>query len=148
MKNTIRGISCSLYNGAIRNLLRFLSKESFEFYVPWCNKIDNSEMLLPKLSQVYHASSFDLAEISTHCIWELVLQMFPVGSNHEEIETYDDFVSSSCICCLIYYDCGLLDVYVKDFVLLESIQELLIQFHAEDLEFITDDNDVRIALHV
>ncbi len=76
------------------------------------------------------------------------MQMFPFGVSCEAIETYDEFLKSSCICCLIYYDCGLLDVYVKDSVFLERIREHLIQLGAEDLEFLTDANDGRTALRV
>ncbi len=148
MNHTVRGISCSLYHGAIGNLLQILSKEPFAFFIPWCSRIDHPKMLLPKSSPIYSISASDLAELSTDCIWELVLQMFPFGVSCEAIETYDDFLKSSCICCLIYYDCGLLDVYVKGPVFLERIRKHLIQLGAEDLEFLTDANDGRTALRV
>lgn len=148
MNHTVRGISCSLYNGTIGNLLQILSKEPFAFFIPWCSRIDHPKMLLPKSSQIHRISSSDLAELSADCIWELVLQMFPFGVSCEAIETYDDFLRSPCICCLIYYDCGLLDVYVKDPAFLERIREHLMRLGAEDLMFITDANDGRTALHV
>lgn len=148
MNHTVRGISCSLFHGAIGELLQILAKEPFEFFVPWCSRIDHPKMLLPKSSPIYSISASDLAELSTCSIWELVLQLFPVGGGCAEIETYDDFLKSPCICCLIFYDCGLLDVYVKDPVFLERIREHLIRLGAEELMFLTDANDGRTALRV
>lgn len=147
MMGNIRGIECSLYNGNVEDLLRFISNNPFEFYVKWCMKIDDKHMLLPKSSNNFRISSHDLKKMAEECsIWELVLHLYPVGSDNQIIETYEDFINSSCVCCLILYDCGLLDIYVKESDFRERLWNLLLSLGAEDMALITDESDGRTGL--
>ena len=148
MKNSIRGIECSLSKGGIKDILIYLAKEPAEFYIPWCSRIDNKHTLLPRASKNKHISALGLEALAQHCIWELVLQIYPPEAGYDEIETYDDFINSACVLCLIYYDCGLLDMYVKSPAFLEKMRELLLQLNAEGIALITDANDGRTALHL
>ncbi len=81
-----------------------------------------------------------------HAIWELVLHIYPVGEEKESIKTYADFIGSNCCCCLIYYDCGYLDIYIKEAGLLQQIRACLAELNAEELQVLTDSNDDRQAL--
>lgn len=148
MNNTQRGIECSLYNGSISELLLFLSRMPFSFFVQHCSKIDNNQQRLPRLSNNYYADSQAVEAMAESCIWELVLQMYPIGACASQIETYDDFRNSQCCCCLIFYDCGLLDIYIKDRGLFERIWNKLLLLHAEDMDVISFSNDNRLALHL
>ena len=141
MKDNIRGIECSLYNGRIEDLLLFLANKPFDFYVRWCLKIDDKQMILPKSSCNFRVLPEDLKKLAKKSIWELILHVYPVGSNMKLIETYDDYVSSSCSCYLIFYDCGLLDIYVKEVSMRNQLYDLLLSLQAKDIEFITDESD-------
>ena len=147
MTNNIRGIECSLYNGRIEDVLLFLSQKSFEFYVKWCMKIDNNQQLLPKSTRDYPVSAHDLCELAKMSIWELVLHAYPTGANSCTIETYSDYKKSACTCCLIFYDCGLLDIYTKDLCLCNQLYELLLSLQAKDIAYITDLSDNRTHLY-
>ena len=142
----VRGIECSLYNSGVEELLLFLSTKPFDFYVRWCRKIDGNDVIFPKSSCNFQILSHDLKKMAKESIWELVLHIYPVGSNREIIETYDDFKNCSCICCLIFYDCGLLDIYIKESSLRDQLYDLLLSLQAKDIEFITDVSDCRTCL--
>ena len=146
MKDAIRGIECQLEDSAINGLLFFLAKEPCEFFVPWYSAIYNNGMILPSDTKNFVVDSDDIAVMMNHTIWEMVLHLYPPGAQIAQIETYEDFVKSSCICCLIYYDCGFLDIYVKDPQLLERIREQLISLNATDMVTIRDSNDGRTHL--
>lgn len=146
MTENIRGIECSLYNGRVEDLLLFLSNKPFDFYVRWCMKIDDKHVILPKSSCNFRILPHDLKKLAKESIWELVLHIYPVGSNRKIIETYDDFMNSSCICCLIFYDCGLLDIYTKESSLRDQLYDLLLSLQAKDIELITDVSDGRTCL--
>ena len=124
----------------------FLAKGPYEFFVPWYSAIYNNEMILPSDAKDFTIDCHDIADMMNHSIWEMVLHLYPPGAQMGQIETYEDFVKSSCICCLIYYDCGFLDIYVKDPQLLERIREQLISLNATDMVTIRDSNDGRTHL--
>lgn len=146
MTVNIRGITCSLYNGRFEDLLLFMSNKPFDFYVRWCMKVDNKHALLPNSSCNFRILPHDLEKLAKESIWELVLHVYPIGSNSQMIETYDDFLNSPCICCLIFYDCGLLDIYIKEPNLRDQLYNLLLSLQAEDMELITDTSDGRTLL--
>ena len=146
MTEHIRGIECSLYSGGVEDLLLFLSTKPFDFYIRWCMKIDDENLILPKSSCNFQILPHELKKLARESIWELVLHIYPIGSNREKIETYDDFMNSSCICCLIFYDCGLLDIYTKESSLRDQLYDLLLSLQANDIELITDVSDGRTCL--
>lgn len=141
MTDNIRGIECSLYGGEIKEILFFLSDKPFDFYVKWCMKINSKCGLLPNSTQDFCVSPYELKTLAKESIWELVLHIYPAGENRQTIETYDDFNKSPCICCLIYYDCGLMDIYTKESNLRDQLYNLLLSIQAKDIELITDSSD-------
>ncbi len=146
MTENIRGIECSLYNGRIEDLLLFLSNKPFDFYIRRCMKINDKHALLPKPSCNFRILPNDLKQLAKESIWELVLDIYPVGSNIQTIETYDDFLESPCVCCLIFYDCGLMDIYVKDSNLRNRLYHMLFSLQAKDITLISDVSDNRTCL--
>ena len=143
----IRGIECSLYNGNIKELLVFLSNKPFDFFVKSCAKINDNSIFLPQISYNFCILSNELYELAKASVWELVLHMYPAGSNKQQIETYEDFLKSECLCCLIFYDCGMLDIYIKDYDLNREIYNILNSLQAEDIKYITDSSDGRTFLY-
>lgn len=148
MKSQIRGLRCSLPSGGIQELLLHLSKENASFWIATCYAIRRPDQWLPDRAQGFRVTTDQLQELSNLTIWELVLQLYPKGATPAELEIYEDFENSDCLCCLIYYDCGWLDLYVKDPNLLHSIQELLADLPAEDTQILTAANDTRTAMHL
>lgn len=150
MKSSIRGMECSLYNSALKidELLIFLSQEPCSFYIPWCSMIYRQGMLFPEGFQNFTVSSKKLRNLAKQSIWELVLHMYHPGSDPEIIETYEDFANGVCTCCLIYYDCGLLEVYVKEYELFQKVWHMLTCMGVKDLTVITDTNYRRTAMHL
>ncbi len=143
-----RGIICQLYNGKIGEVLLYFSREFEAFYIPWCMKIDAPGMILAKSYQNLRPSVPELREIAEQCIWELILHMYPVGAKMEQIDNYQDFEKSECACCLIYYDCGELEIYIKDSERREKVWDLLQSLQASNLEYITDASDGRTGFYV
>ena len=146
MVEHIKGIECTLPNGKINNLLLSLVDKPYDYYVSWCMKIDNSQKALPESSKDINISAQELTVLAQSGIWELVLHIYPAGSERNIIKTYSDFEHSSCICCLIFYDCCLLDIYVKDGCLFESMYTHLHILQAENLELLTNKSYMRDIL--
>ena len=140
----VKGIECSLFNGGIKDLLIFLSNEPFAIYISKCTKIDNKDMIMPKSSYDFCVSPYGLRELVKASIWELVLYLYPLETDFQPIKTYDDFIRSSCVCCLIFYDCGLLEIYVKDALFRDKLYEALLSFQARDIQLITRDMDANL----
>ena len=143
-----RGMRCGLSNQAINELLRFLLTFEGSFYIPWQLAIESKDMILPQEAKDVLASKQYIKTLAEFTIWELELHIYPRGASPQSFELYEDFWRSPCICCLIYYDCGWLDMYVKDDTLFKHVHSKLIHLHAEDLEILTVDNDSREALHL
>lgn len=148
MKENKRGISCSIYGGLIREFLLFLAKEKYSFFIPYGSVIHHKNMLLPAPIHSINATFEDVQKLADTTIWELVLHVYPQKASKAQIETYEDFLNSDCICCLIYYDCGIMDVYIKENILFDVVLEKLTALSAKNIEIITDINDGREVLSV
>ena len=143
-----KGITCSLYEGDFPSFLQYLSKENCIFFAEHCSAIYSKDQLLPCRKECFYMSADELMMLSHSTIWELVLFLFPPNApSQKRIETYDEFVQSSCLCCLIFYDCGLLDLYVKDEKRLGEFWDKLESLGARDMAISTDMNDHRIVLN-
>ena len=143
---SIRGIECGICTDRLKKVLLFLSGKPFSFYVDSCMKIDGNHMILPELSCDYQVRTQELQDLAQACIWEIVLHLYPSDATGHRIDQYEDFIASPCVCCLIFYDCGMLDIYVKDKHLRKQLYDLLLDLQAEDLAFITDESDRRTGL--
>lgn len=146
MESAPRGIRCSLPSRAINKLLLYISQLKCEFFIPWYFRITRKETVLPVSAVDYCATSQMIREMACDSIFELVLHMYPPDAAYGQFESYEDFAKSSCVCCLIYYDCGWLDIYVKGDSLRRDIQNHLLLLSAEDMEVLTETNDGREAL--
>ena len=142
MKQNIRGMKCSLDYYRLADFLKYLSEKEWAFYVPWC--------LLDGIITVrdYMVLKKDLAALDKHRIWELELQCLPQETVQVDIVDYQDFFSSSCACYLLYFDCGYLEIYVKQPNEFKQFWNHLAALEAEDLLIITDDNDTRTRFSV
>lgn len=147
MHNERRGIRCNLPALAVGQLLLRISKLEYSFYIPWCLSIDRSDQIIPKSFENTIVTALDLAYIAKSSIFELVLHLYVPDSSIRIINNYEDFLQSSCECCLIYYDCGCMDIYIKEDSLFEVIMSELTALKAEELIVLTDLNDGRTVLY-
>lgn len=148
MESSICGLVCTLPNPNVGHLLEVISYENFVFYIPWCSKIDDNHSLLPKSYRNYYVSNEELRQLSQDTIWELELQVYPLGLSHEDFDTYDSFQKSSCVCSVIFYDCMEMEIYTKNAEGLEKIQNLLRRLGADRIDFLTSSSQVRQLLHL
>ena len=148
--NKPRGIACGFdaKTRAFRELLVFLAHENYLLYMPWLSMIYRNDMWLPADFRNNVIGADELIYIADQTIWEMELHFYPLGSSPCEIETYEDFLASTCSCCLIYYDCGTLEIYIKSEGLFRKVWEWMVDAQVEDLSLITDENDKRTALHL
>ena len=142
MVENIRGLKCSLDYYDLIVLLRFLSKNDWESFVPWC--------LLDGFDSLTNLKGFldDFSLFEKHNIWELELQCTPPKTEPINIKTYQDFSGSPCTCYLLYFDCGYLEIYIKEKNDFQQLEEYLMNVGVQDLSTITDENDTRTQFTV
>ena len=142
-----RGITCTIHSDNFRPFLRALAQEDYTFYVKSCSTIDASGMLLPRAIAPGCMTAQELIGLSNTSIWTLVLQLFP--PNHSvatSIDTYEEYLCSDCQGCIIFYDCCLLDAYIKNADVRQRWQKALERCGAEEIILSTDENDFRVVL--
>ncbi len=110
--------------------------------------MDDKDKLLPQFTENIDITKQSLPKFENQELWELILHIYPKGSQRSIINTYGDFLTSNCICCVIYYDCGSLEIYIKSLSLFQQIWDKLTILKAEDMSVITDENDSRTVLHL
>lgn len=146
MNQVMAAIECSLKDDDIGAILRHISCTNYDVFIPWCSKIDDAEdVLLPRAKRNFVVTSQQLQRLALSSIWELVLQLWPCGSCPKSIETYEDFIQSHCIGCLIYYDCGTFEFYAKNATLLTQVQDVLTVLGADNLRTLTR-NDIHRSI--
>jgi len=148
MSSNIIGIECSLYGGRIEHLLQFFSNCPYEFYIKWLQKGPGCNWALPVSFCNLSVSSSKLRKLAEESIWELVLQVYPIGSNWQPLETYEEYLLDQCLCCLLFYDCGMTEIFVKNFELRNQLHSLLISIGAKDIEIISDESCYRRVFSV
>ena len=101
LKTSIRGIECEFDN--IERLLDYLC-----FYV--VDSIYTSakkSFVMPRHFLPEYLSVIQKSHAVFDC---LVLHIYPIGKAEEEIETYEDFLRSSCEMIVLIYDGYFMDV--------------------------------------
>lgn len=144
MNNSIRGIECTLNENAITELVKNIFLQDFVCFVPWC-MVNNNEHIINYQSMYLNAESINNLVVSS--VWELVLYIYPQNEvATKTVYTYDEFINSNCSCCLLYYDCGILEIYIKEPELFQKVWEVLAVLHAQDMVIKTAINDGRFIL--
>lgn len=143
----IIGYECSLNDGGISKLLQYFATLHFDYYVPWLSAISNNKENLPSTTKNMCINADELYNIAPKSIWEIELCIYPSGEKKEYFETYDQYVKSNCIACLIFYDCKLLDIYAKSEIK-EDIYKQLCRINANQLIAIQDSGNYRKKMHI
>ncbi|MBT3318239.1 MAG: DUF2691 family protein [Clostridia bacterium] len=75
------------------------------------------------------------------------LQAYQLGGARESIENYEDYVKSNCEIILLIWDSFYVNLYAKNHDIIELVKKNVEQ-NAENLEYITDENDCRTRMSV
>ncbi|APA04042.1 MULTISPECIES: DUF2691 family protein [Bacillus] len=75
------------------------------------------------------------------------LKAFP-GGMVTEINTYEEYLESSCELVLLIADCSYVTLYCKDPVMLEALYQQAVQCGFHRVDYVTDENDARTGLSV
>lgn len=143
MDSRIRGIECALEEDEIETFLRFIAEKYSSFVIPWCMlnggqfSAKNTYDMLPPIR---------LKMLAQEAILELVLFAYAPNALPSQITSYSEFVKSECSVCLIYYDCGTLEIYIKNRKDFNEIWDTLLLLHAQDMVIKTDASDGRSKL--
>ena len=141
------GYECSLNDGGISELLRYFATLRFDYYIPWLSAISNNTENLPSIIKNICIDADELYHIAQKSIWEMELCIYPSGEKKKFFRTYDQYMRSNCIACLIFYDCQLLDAYTKSGIR-EDIYTQLREINANQLIAIRDNGNHREIMHI
>ena len=71
------------------------------------------------------------------------LQAYPVSSDFCELNTYEDYLKSTCEIVVLITDCIFVDIYCKQQADIEIIKTNAVNNYFCDIEYVTDENDIR-----
>ena len=147
MKDNVIGIEFFVNGRVIKEVLNYYSLKYDEFYIPWVYNMHVPGMIIPSGKKDIDLGPQELRVLAKTSVWELVLHVYEPGANRSEINTYDDFMKSECICCLIYYDCGYLEIYSKDKEHLVEMWNKISQMDIDERSIITDADPIRKEMY-
>jgi hypothetical protein len=76
------------------------------------------------------------------------LKAFPNETQVSKFDTYEGFIQSDCVLCLLIADCSYVEMYCKDTLLLNKLYANGKISGFEQIEYIDDENDYRIKMSV
>lgn len=85
---------------------------------------------------------------TNYYLYSVNIQAYPIGTEKEDIFTYDDFIKSKCEILLLCADAKYVDLYSKDEEYLKNIYDMCIRNKFENVEYITHENDERTGLRI
>ncbi|PSL36292.1 uncharacterized protein DUF2691 [Planomicrobium soli] len=89
----------------------------------------------------------NLLDVNKYYIIFADLQAFP-KNRVARVETFEEFLESSCELVLLVVDCSYATIYCKNQETIESIHNNAITWGFESIEYITAENDPRTRLSV
>lgn len=137
--------------------LRFKIPNEYNFFI---NKITdgiNKDMYVWKIfedqvfgencdflfdSDIYTGQEFnEIISKSPYYLTALNLQVFPCGTNFQQINNYSDFLNSNCEFVVLMCDTIYVDIYSKSIKVIEIIRLNAQNNNFQEIEYITDEND-------
>ncbi len=135
---SVQEIECILAPEKTIELVRFLGGGAEAIYIQECMLIDHTHPTLPAFFSNGDLNPDQLTKMFPVNLWEIVLHVYPPQAEKSPINTYQDFLDSACICCIIYYDCNYLEIYAKDSNYLQCIESKLVDLGAENILLIDE----------
>lgn len=148
----MRGISFIITNHSniLYQILKCIDIEKYIWYnidsqnESWKNTMDNDLFDLC----CYDGREFLECIKSNHFVIFLKMQAYLKNGNFTEIHTYRDFEKSDCQLVLLIYDCSYVEIYSKNQNDITAMYNNALENNYSDVNFITDDNDMRKTLDV
>lgn len=149
----MRGISFLVPNQYDSILSKILNGISLEDYV-WI--IDEDEIILPingdfkDLFETHILKGQEFRKIiatNSYLVLFANIQGYFSLENHKDLETYQDFLNSTCQIIILICDTVYVEIYAKDRKVIEKLKFSAEYYGFEEVEYITDDNDGRTSLH-
>lgn len=75
------------------------------------------------------------------------VRRYPVGANIYDIDTYEDYLESSCDMLMLFYDGGFCEIYEKNLEILLKTLKLCIDRKFDNVACMKDDNNERCYMH-
>lgn len=136
MEDKILGLSFGIDIDDFMYILQYFAKEEYHFLASHC-EMHVGNTILPRDFYKLHWTAEQLREVAEECIWALTLQIYPLSCETDYFDTYDGFLKSECVCCVIMYDCGWMEIYTKSEEDLNGIEQFLKTIPTEEMEYIT-----------
>lgn len=151
----MRGVRLKLpveYNRYLSLLLAPIKFTSYDWYVSQDEIVFYDELTRKVCNDMLNKDEYPGDEFKKviankdYLIYLANIQAYPMGATKSEIRTYDDFVKSKCQLVFLCADSEFVDIYCKDKDVIKEIYNICISNDFNEVEFITDDNDVRTRL--
>lgn len=136
MNDKIIGLYFGIDNDDFEYLLQYFAKEGYHYHVPHC-ECHGENTILPGDYYHFHLDVKQLRELSQECIWAMTLQVYPLECPTDRFDTYEGFLQSSCIYCVIMYDCGWVEIYAKSVEELFKLETFLSKINTENLHYVS-----------
>lgn len=124
------GIECEVDTTNFSKILQHFASLPYSFYISNYMGISDKHTIMPETRKSFYASLQQLESMSSHCIWEITLQLWPSAEKVTQLRTFTDYLNSDCMGAIIYYDCNYLEIYLKRYDELSSTIEILEQLGA------------------
>ncbi len=110
----------------------------------WSDSFDKKEFL----QQSFYNGDLLSKQFPKDCsVIFLKLQAYFTKENIKNIDTYSDFLCSSCQMIFLLYDCEFIEIYIKDQNLIRSVYSNAKKFF-KNVSYITDANDERNCMNI
>ena len=133
------------------DLTRFLSLNGMNLFSYYFYCVDHSIYYHSETTQFSSKISYaELFEISKrpYVIERLHLQVYQYGTFPQEIESYQDFVSSECEMIILAYDGVYLEIYARDNQWLNQLLSNAREIEVESINVKTLNTDTRKGMYV
>ncbi|WP_068612725.1 DUF2691 family protein [Paenibacillus tuaregi] len=152
-----RGITFEIpndYGSFLGDILKPLDTAGFDWYIGGEESylVDGGRLDNPLFSrEIIGMDGGHLKDIIENNKYYLIFQdlkAFPKGKAGAEVRTYKEYLDSACQLALLVIDSSYITVYCKDGGTLESLHQNAKVRGYSNLDYITDDNDMRTHLTV
>lgn len=138
----------NLYGSFISDILNGISVEQYVWKISEDEAYLNMEKSL-FLTEVLTGQDFkETICYPSYYIVFANLQAYPNGSDLNELNTYEDFLKSSCEIVILITDSIFVEIYAKDEKIINKIKYNAEQCDFKEIRYITDKNDCRTVFSV
>lgn len=150
----IKGISFKIPSNEYKVLEKILKEVDIKDYY-CCNVKNQSEAWIEKdrneaflKKEIYNGNDFQSQISKEYFIIFLKLEFYSRKPKKIDIHTFEEFKESSCETVMLLYDCEYVEVYSKNFILLNKIEENIKKNGFLDIQYWDEYNKERKVLDI